>query len=70
MYLMSFCKHLCLRGLNGGMDSATQVVNALAQVYRTTAHHKKVTVIQVKHDFFEANIRTWSNTKNTDDFGW
>lgn len=53
-----------------GMDSATLVVNAFAQVYRTTAHHKIVTFIQVKHDFFEAKVGAWSNTKNTDDFGW
>lgn len=53
-----------------GMDSATQAVNALAQVYRIMAHHKMVTFIQVKHDFFEVKIGAWSNIKNTDDFGW
>lgn len=51
-----------------GMDSTTQAINALTQVYRIMAHHKMVTFIQVEHGFFEAKIRTWSNTKNTDDY--
>lgn len=53
-----------------GTDSATQAVNALAQVYGMAAHHETVAFIQVKHGFFEAKVGTFSNIRNTADFGW
>lgn len=53
-----------------GTDSATQAIDALAQVYGMTAHHETVALIQVKHGFFEAKVGTFSNIRNTADFGW
>ena len=52
-----------------GTDSATQAVNALAQVYGIAAHHQTVAFIQVEHGFFEAKVETSSNIRNTVAFG-
>lgn len=53
-----------------GTDSATRAVNALAQVYGIAAHYKGVAFILVKHGFWDDKIETFSDIRETDDFGW